>query len=125
MLVEGSSLRMLLFTAALSIGCGGDDAGPNEASCDELPRLTYASFGRGFVSEYCASCHAQAVVGADRRGAPALLTLDTLAQIRENSAKLNEQVVVDKTMPFGSASKKPSDDEREDFGVWLRCGAPE
>jgi uncharacterized membrane protein len=103
--------------------CGSDDPeAPSETCLDKT--LDYASFGKPFVSTYCASCHGASVKGNDRRGAPAEYVFDTLAQITAKADAIKDQVVVVKAMPFGNDTLKPSDAERVKFGHWLDCGAP-
>jgi uncharacterized membrane protein len=117
----GAALLMLVCTA-----CGSDEADDDvTASRCADTTLTYASFGKGFVTSYCASCHAASVTGNARLGAPVDDVFDTRAQIARKVDELKEQVVVMKTMPFGNSTAKPSDAERVKFGQWLDCGAPE
>jgi uncharacterized membrane protein len=106
-------------------GCGDDepDDAPSDGCADTT--LTYANFGKSFVSSYCASCHAATVTGTARLGAPVDDVFDTRAQIVAKAAELKEQVVVMKTMPFGNGTPKPSDVDRVKFGQWLACGTPE
>lgn len=104
-----------------SAACGDSSGGGACASGD----LTYSSVGKPFVSKYCASCHAGSLTGAARQGAPTGYVFDSLADIKRHSMDMHDDVVVTKVMPFGSSSLKPSDAEREQFGAWLDCDAPE
>jgi uncharacterized membrane protein len=49
---------------------------------------------------------------------------DTLAQVRDSSKNLIQEVVTKQSMPFGSAPK-PSQEQRNQFREWLACGAAE
>jgi uncharacterized membrane protein len=108
---------------AVHAGCGADTSHVDPA-CTASAALTYTNFGKKFVDDYCASCHAGSVQGADRQGAPATVTFDSLAQIKAKSREVENDVVVLKVMPFGQFAKRPSDAQREQFGQWLNCGAP-
>lgn len=104
------------------IGCS-DEKAPECPSTGTT--LTYTSFGHSFMDTYCASCHAASVTGTARQGAPTDQVFDTLAQVRAKSDDIMHEAVVEKEMPYGSASKKPTDAERAQLGEWLACGAPE
>lgn len=119
-------LRAVFWTAAtLSMSwvsaCG--DSGGGGACANE--DLTYSNVGKPFVGKYCASCHGASVTGPARQGAPTGYMFDSLADIKRHSMDMHDDVVVTKVMPFGSASLKPSDAERAEFGAWLECDAPE
>ena len=122
-LFSGFCATLLILTGA---ACGSDDPddGSPDASCAD-PSLTYASFGKSFISSYCSSCHGASVTGNARLGAPADDVFDTRAQIAAKADKLRVQVVVMKTMPFGNGTAKPSEADRVKFGQWLDCDAPE
>ena len=89
------------------------------------PTLTYTAFGQPFIAKYCASCHGGSVTGDARMGAPPTYVFDSLAQVKLHEVEMRTDVVTTKEMPFGTSSLKPSDDERDRFGEWLDCGAPE
>lgn len=103
--------------------CGDDKDEGSDVDCSAADVPTYETFGKAFVEDYCASCHAGTVTGAARNGAPVGDTFDTLAEIQAKSDQLHEEVTIEKAMPFGAASKKPSAEERELFGTWMECGA--
>jgi uncharacterized membrane protein len=115
--LAGSGVALVLLA---STGCGDDGA----SACAE-PAATYGSVGKPFVDKYCASCHAGTLTGSARQGAPAGYVFDTLAQVESHAKDIHQDVVVTMVMPFGSASLKPTAAEREQFGKWLDCGAPE
>lgn len=68
--------------------------------------LTYHNFGEHFMHAYCASCHGEWPLYA----------------IVASASKLS-MVVGSTYMPFGGFL--PSDQERDDFVQWLRCGVHE
>lgn len=104
--------------------CGSDsaDSGPE---CPPGSTLAYAEFGKPFLTKYYSSCHAASVTGSARQAAPADDVFDTVAQVRAKSDELIHEVSVEKSMPFGPTSLKPSASEREQFGQWVACGAPD
>lgn len=110
-------------SALLNAGCGGDSS-QVDPTCAASGALTYTNFGKKFVDDYCASCHAGSVHGPDRQGAPPTVVFDSLAQIRAKQDDVENDVVVLKVMPFGQSTKHPTDAQREQLGQWLRCGAP-
>jgi len=116
---------LLLLTLACSTlwACGSDPAAGPE--CPTGSTLTYAEFGKPFLTKYCSSCHAASVSGSARQAAPADDVFDTVAQVRAKSDELIHEVSVEKSMPFGPTSLKPSAAEREQFGEWVACGAPD
>ncbi len=87
-------------------GGGGTDAGP---SCDSL---TYETFGRQFMTDYCVGCH-----GASNPRAN--LSLTSLSAIVTAKARV-KSAVTGGAMPQGT--KKPSTAERERLGQWIDCG---
>ena len=89
----------------------GVDAG-KDAGADSCATLTYQSFGRQFLTDYCISCHG----GAAPRGG---FKLDTLAAVSSRKTGVKSQVLSG-GMPMGN--KKPSDSERARLGQWLDCG---
>lgn len=125
MTMDWKRLSGILGVAALAtIGCGDDDSGEADAVTDAsaCADLSYDSFGKKFMDDYCASCHAASVKGAARMAAPPEDVFDTLAQIKADKAELKDQVTVLKAMPFPTADAQPSDDERAKFAQWLACG---
>jgi uncharacterized membrane protein len=50
---------------------------------------------------------------------------DTVEQARAKSDEVTNEVTIEKSMPFGPSSLKPSATERELFGEWVACGAPD
>lgn len=132
-LVRGGLLLSLTLSAPFA-GCGGghhEGEKPSGALCPTGPAastLTYANFGMGFFAGYCQRCHASAVTGAARNGAPADHVFDTLADIITAKDHIDENAAagpnaVNTAMPPGAPT--PTEDERRKLGEWLACGAPQ
>lgn len=117
-------LASAVAACSMSYAACGADGKHVDPACTESGALTYANFGKQFVAEYCASCHAGSAQGAARQGAPANVVFDSLAQIQADAHAVENDVVELKVMPFGQSTKHPSDAERTQFGHWLNCGAP-
>jgi uncharacterized membrane protein len=119
-------LVFMLFLA----GCGGEDEKPpltgaaTGATCGSST-FTYDNFGRNFFTTYCRRCHSEDAT--DRHGAPGGVNFDTVEQIRESSARIDELAALgpdaanDAMPPSGIT---PTDTQRDDLGRWLACGAP-
>lgn len=118
-------------------GCGGDDddddapsGGPSSgATCPADNKPTYENFGRDFLATYCTSCHASALEGVARQGAPEGYDLDSLDSIRDDfeAGVLDRYAAagpkkVNTLMPPAGPSPKPSEGERRRLGEWLACG---
>lgn len=84
-------------------------------------QLTYASFGAGFFSTWCQSCHGSQSL--ERHGAPGEFIFDTPEQIRHHRARIFVRSAAgNDSMPPGP--EDPSVEERERLAEWLACGAP-
>lgn len=119
-----------LFASVLALVCTtlcacGSDPASSGPECPSGSTLTYAAFGKPFLTKYCSSCHAATLHGSARQAAPADDVFDTVAQVRAKSDELIHEVSVEKSMPFGPTSLKPSGSDREQFGQWVACGAPD
>jgi len=123
---------MVLALAALS-SCGSDNAaaesgGASGAVCPTDSALTYETFGRAFMEDYCTRCHSSALTGAARNGAPSDHNFDTLAGIQATEVEhLDEEAAagpnrVNTSMP--PTGQMPSEAERRQFGEWLKCVTP-
>ncbi|MET0340447.1 MAG: cytochrome c [Polyangiales bacterium] len=90
---------------------GAADAGKGDAGggADACATLTYQTFGRQFLTNYCVSCH----------GSSGGLSLTSLANVTRAKANV-KSMVTSKSMPLGG--KLPSDDERTRFAQWIDCG---
>jgi hypothetical protein len=134
-MLRQSSHRRLAWVFALLIvlGCSGGDAeeqdhAPSGASCPPGSTLTYETFGRHFMKEYCTRCHSSELHGAERNGAPSDHDFDTLAALLATDRRHIDEMAaagpehVNTAMP--PTDPKPSTSERELLGEWLACEMP-
>ena len=130
----------LVLTGA--VGCGGDDddhdhddnghggqvGPPTGTECpDGGTELTYESFGRPFVQQYCLRCHSASVQEGDRNGAPDDHNFDTQAECETFADHMDQKAgsgpdSTNQAMPPNAP--RPSMEEREQLAEWLACGAP-
>ncbi|MBX7084005.1 MAG: hypothetical protein K1X88_32655 [Nannocystaceae bacterium] len=103
---------------------GSSDSGDGGSSggaivCDEVPVITYDTFGAGFLSTYCNGCHGALV--ADRKGAPAEAVFDS----REQAAAYAEKILARRDPPEGVMPMPPAggvtDDDAVRLEIWLQC----
>ncbi len=78
--------------------------------------LTYANFGRDFMTTYCVQCHGGPNGYSSRSFTDVTTIRAQAADIFRNAAEDNT------TMPPGPAD--PPKDERYKLAEWLACGAP-
>lgn len=91
--------------------------------CPEGSPLDYATFAEPFFQSYCLACHS-AQPRTARDGAPEGLNFDTLAEIQQHADAI-WGVAGDGNMLMPQSGPSPSDDERNQLGAWLACGAPD
>lgn len=114
--------------AALLLGCGGGDdpddpalAAPDQgprAFCDEdWPVQSWATFGQGFLTSYCAGCHSEASV--DRAGAPAGVDFDTAAQALEWAPRILARATGE--APDMPPAGGPPAETLLRLRIWLEC----
>lgn len=107
---------------------GGEEEGGSGATCPTDSSLTYDTFGKPFVEQFCTRCHASALTGDARNGAPSEDNFDTLAAIRDVGAEeIDHQAAagpakVNTSMP--PSEPRPTEAERRLLGEWLACGMP-
>lgn len=94
------------------------DSAPDSADpCADAPTVTYANFGRAFVTGSCQGCHAS--TAADRYDAPETVTFDTVDECWTWSARiLARAAAADPTMPPQGGV---TDDDRQLLTWWLTC----
>jgi len=111
-------VRALVY-ALLLAGCPEAPMPLDDMPCPPTgTQHTYASFGAGFVDEYCNECHS-----ASRNGAPAAFRFDTVEDIRRHADRIFIRAAgPNTTMPVGPID--PPVDERDRLAEWLACGAP-
>ena len=98
-----------------------------ETSIDDYPcpkegtKLTYETFGRGFLAENCQTCHGQS--SGDRKGAPSGYDFGTLEGVRSHRDRIFARAAADNvSMPPGPDD--PPAAARTELAEWLACGAP-
>lgn len=91
-----------------------------ERLCEGAPVITWETFGRGFTTENCQSCHAS--TAPNRYGAPPGVTFDTHDDVVMWKDRMIVRATGDApTMPPGGGV---SADDRYRLEVWLRCWEP-
>ncbi|MDG1482500.1 MAG: hypothetical protein P8R54_23115 [Myxococcota bacterium] len=119
----------LLLTVGLGCSSKGDTAQPADVvdsstepvvspgPCEDVPTVTYSSFGEGFMTENCQGCHAS--TAADRYGAPEGVTFDTVKEVWLWQERILARSVGDNISmpPAGGVSK----DDRTKLEWWLTC----
>jgi uncharacterized membrane protein len=119
-----------LVAVAAVAGCNNDAplfGAPTQAACQAGSTLTYDSFAKPFMERYCTRCHAIALTGAARHGAPSFHDFDTLFGIKAVADHIDETTAsgpaaTNTSMPPDSPS--PSLDERRQLGEWIACDMP-
>lgn len=112
---------ILLVATALASGCKAETQLEDYPCPKEGTKLTYDSFGRGFMAQNCQTCHGQPT--ADRKGAPEGFDFGSLDAVRDKKARIFSRAAADNvTMPPGPDD--PPGAERDKLAEWLACGAP-
>lgn len=108
---------MLLITL---LACAGTD-GPAETGetglCADAPVVTYETFGAGFMTENCQSCHAS--TSPDRQDAPESVVFDTVDQVWTLRERILQLAVPESPSmpPLGGTTA----DDRAKLEIWLTC----
>jgi cytochrome c5 len=129
-LARRAAVAVLL--AGLTGGCDGGEGTPEDSGataadsggpvatgvCVDAPVVTYANFGRGFMTQHCQSCHASTT--PDRHDAPEAVTFDDEEQVWAQVDRILARATgPEPTMPPQGGV---SDDDRYLLEVWLSCG---
>lgn len=93
----------------------------DDAPLDCATSPTWETFGKGFVTSWCTPCHARALDGADRQGAPEGVELETLDDVLLWAARIQARAVDQGDMPPGGG---PSAADLDRLATFLACGAP-
>jgi hypothetical protein len=102
---------------------------PSGAVCPDDSALTYDTFGKMFMEDYCTRCHSSKLKGdAARMNAPEGHDFDTIEGIWAVQDHIDQMAAsgpsnTNVMMPY--SDPKPSKAEREMLGEWLACEAPE
>jgi len=93
------------------------DTTPVDPACEDVPVVTWESWGQGFLVEACQGCHAS--TARDRYGAPASVVFDTEADAyRWKDRILSRAAAETPSMPPAGGV---SEAERELLTIWLTC----
>jgi len=98
---------------------------PSGATCPDDNTLTYDSFGKAFMDEYCVRCHStQLETEVERMFAPPGHDFDVFEGILGVAEHVDQMAAagpnkVNTMMPPSGA--KPTMEEREQLGKWLAC----
>ncbi len=111
-----SASPRLVLTALFAAGCTTTAEDSAVDTCADAP-LTWESWGAGFFTSYCRTCHSAA--SPERYGAPPALDYDTLAQVRAGAEAIRRRTVVDQTMPVGGGVPEA---ELARLDRFLECG---
>ena len=108
--VRAAGLPVLLFLA----GC------PEEQVCVQEPALTYETFGKGFMDQYCAGCHSSLYPEGhpNRTDAPGSVNFDSYGGVLEHAERVYIAAYDFRTMPPAGG---PNEEELERLQEWLRC----
>ena len=112
----------LLGVLVLALGACNGEKSLEEYPCPpEGTKLTYTSFGAGFMGANCQTCHGAPT--DDRKGAPSGYDFGTLDGVREHRARIFARAAgKNDSMPPGPDD--PPEAERTKLAEWLACGAP-
>ncbi len=125
-------MRAVLYASVLLLGCGSEkesalvadsgrpaaeDTGTIAPLCVDAPVVTWSSFGEGFMTQNCQSCHR--TTSTDRRGAPVDIVFDTQRDVLDQADRILARATnIEPSMP---PSGGVSEDDRYLLEVWLTC----
>jgi hypothetical protein len=97
---------------------------PSGAECPPGSTLTYETFGKAFMDDYCVRCHSTELEGTARSGAPEGHDFDMLAGILLVAEHIDEYAAagpdaVNTKMP--PTEPRPTEEQRMLLGEWLAC----
>ena len=92
-----------------------EDTDINE-DCVDVPIVTYASFGQGFITFSCQGCHASGSV--DRQGAPDSVTFDDHQQVLQWLPLIYHRTYVTLDMP---PALGVFEEDLERLRIWVEC----
>ncbi|MCY1060758.1 cytochrome c [Nannocystis sp. SCPEA4] len=118
----------LLASVVITAACQEEEEGtPSGAMCPEDSTLTWDSFGKDFMANYCTRCHAVAVKGSARQGAPNDHNFESGPLVRLELDHIDKAAAagpdaINTSMP--PSAPMPTEEERRKLGEWVACGAP-
>lgn len=107
---------LAIAVAALG-GCAGEPA-DDSGFCSDVPIVTYETFGKGFMTQNCQTCHAS--TQTDREGATEGVYFDTVDDVWAHKSSVLSRAASDEPdmPPLGGTTE----DDRYLLKVWLTCG---
>lgn len=116
------SRRLLIPLLAVASACSdksGDSVGDTDPCAGE-PTVTWSTWGQGFLTENCQTCHAS--TSPDRDGAPETVVFDTEEEVLAQASLIL-------SVATGDAPSMPpeggiSDEDRALLEIWLTCSIP-
>ena len=114
----------LVLASVLLSGCPPVEEAPvGEVVCPPDSLATWDNTGAPFLLTWCTACHASSLTEDARQEAPAELDFDDLDRFLPYADRAGVRTVDDDAgMPPAGG---PSQAERDAFGEWIACGAPE
>lgn len=110
-------MRVIPLVALLGCGDKPTESVQDTSPCADAPTVTWETWGEGFVTESCQSCHAS--TSPDRNGAPEDVIFDTEQDVLDRAtAVLSVATGESPTMPPEGGV---SDDDRALLEIWLTC----
>jgi uncharacterized membrane protein len=110
-------MRSLVFALTLGACTGGGSDSAELDPCADEPVVTYETFGAGFLTENCQSCHAS--TAPDRKGAPEGVVFDTVGDAWAQRDRILARAAIDppEMPPLGGTTA----DDRARLKIWLTC----
>jgi len=117
-----------LFFFVHSLGCGSATTQDSSSAttdtgtdaCADIPIVTYANFGEGFLLENCQGCHAS--TSANRHGAPEEVMFDSVEDAWNWSTVILAVATGDEQSMPPNGGISPDDQTRLEW--WFSCAAP-
>lgn len=111
------ALAMALAGGLWGCGDGAGGASPDGFCAEDWPHESWATFGQGFMTAYCRSCHG--AESTERLGAPAGVDFDTEAQALMWAPRILARTVGDAAdMPPAGG---PPPETLLRLRIWLEC----
>lgn len=114
-----------MILAVLLAGCPseGDDSTPvvtEDAFCADAPTVTWETFGAGFLTENCRTCHSAGT--PDRHDAPEGVDFDTVEEAWTWGARILERTLAEDVEQLMPPMGGLTEDDKYLLEVWLTCG---
>lgn len=103
-----------LIAALWLVGCAEEEV------CVHDPPLTYDTFGKGFMDQYCAGCHSSLYPDGhpNRTDAPGIVNFDSYGGVVSYAERVYITAYETGTMPPAGG---PNEEELDRLQEWLRC----